>query len=70
MNRGLPVTDAPKGSIVAFATSPGKTPSDGDSGKSPFTKNLIRVMQRKGLKIEDVFKEVRVAEVILFLRLL
>ena len=61
MNRGLTVTDAPQGSIVAFATSPGKTASDGDSGNSPFTKNLIRVMQRKGLKIEDVFKEVRVA---------
>ena len=61
MSRGLTVTDAPQGSIVAYATSPGKTASDGDSGNSPFTKNLIRVMQRKGLKIEDVFKEVRVA---------
>jgi hypothetical protein len=61
MTRGLTVTDAPQGSIVAYATSPGKTASDGDSGNSPFTKNLIRVMQRKGLKIEDVFKEVRVA---------
>lgn len=61
MSRGLTVTEAPQGSIVAYATSPGKAASDGDGGNSPFTKNLIRVMQRKGVKIEDVFKEVRVA---------
>ena len=61
MSRGLTVTDAPQGSIVAYATSPGKAASDGDGGNSPFTKNLIRVMQRKGVKIEDVFKEVRLA---------
>ena len=59
MSRGLTVTEAPQGSIVAYATSPGKAASDGDGGNSPFTKNLIRVMQRKGLKIEEVFKEVR-----------
>jgi len=61
MSRGLTVTEAPQGSIVAYATAPGKAASDGDVGNSPFTKNLVRVMQRKGLKIEDVFKEVRVA---------
>ena len=61
MSRGLTVTEAPQGSIVAYATSPGKAASDGDGGNSPFTKNLIRVMQRKGVKIEDVFKDVRVA---------
>ena len=59
MSRGLTVTDAPQGSIIAYATSPGKTASDGDSGNSPYTKNLIKAMQRKGVKIEEVFKEVR-----------
>ncbi len=59
MSRGLTVTDAPQGSIIAYATSPGKTASDGDGGNSPYTKNLIKAMQRKGAKIEDVFKEVR-----------
>ena len=59
MSRGLTVTEAPQGSIVAYSTSPGKAASDGDGGNSPFTKNLIRVMQRKGMKIEDAFKEVR-----------
>lgn len=59
LSRGLTVTDAPQGSIIAYATSPGKTASDGDGGNSPYTKNLVRAMQRKGVKIEDVFKEVR-----------
>ena len=59
MSRGLTVTDAPQGSIIAYATSPGKTASDGDGGNSPYTKSLIKAMQRKGVKIEDVFKEVR-----------
>lgn len=59
VGRGLAVTEATQGSIVAYATSPGKAASDGDEGSSPFTRNLIRVMQRKGMKIEDVFKEVR-----------
>ena len=59
MSRGLTVTDAPQGSIIAYATSPGKTASDGEGGNSPYTKSLIKAMQRKGVKIEDVFKEVR-----------
>jgi hypothetical protein len=59
LSRGLTVTDAPQGSIIAYATSPGKTAADGDGGNSPYTKNLVRAMQRKGVKIEDVFKEVR-----------
>ena len=59
MSRGLTVTEAPQGSIVAYSTSPGKPAQDGDGSNSPFTKNLIRVMQRKGMKIEDAFKEVR-----------
>ena len=61
MSRGLTVTDAPQGSIIAFATSPGKTAADGDGGNSPYTKNLIRAMQLKGVQIEQVFKDVRQA---------
>ena len=61
LSRGLTVIEAPQGSIIAFATSPGKTAADGDGGNSPYTKNLIRAMQLKGVQIEQVFKEVRQA---------
>jgi uncharacterized caspase-like protein len=61
MTRIQTATEVPTGYIVGYATSPGKFASDGDDGNSPFTKNLIRLIPRKGLKIEDVFEQVRVA---------
>ena len=56
---GLAAVDAPKGSLIAFATSPGKVAADGDGRNSPYTKYLVRAMQQPNKKIEEVFKEVR-----------
>ncbi len=60
-SRGLAQMDAPKGTIIAYATSPGKVASDGDPKErnSPYTKNLVKAMQQPNLPIEQVFKEVR-----------
>lgn len=58
-SRGLANMDAPKGTIIAYATSPGKVASDGDGRNSPYTRNLVRVMQQPNKPIEQVFKEVR-----------
>jgi len=58
-NRGLATMDAPQGTIIAFATSPGKVAADGIGRNSPYTKNLIKVMQVPNLPIEQVFKNVR-----------
>jgi len=57
-SRGLANVDAPRGSIVAYATSPGSVADDGDGQHSPYTKALLDKLQVQGLKIEDVFKEV------------
>jgi len=35
--RGLGVMETPKGAVLAYATSPGKTASDGTGRNSPFT---------------------------------
>jgi len=51
--------DAPQGTIIAFATSPGKVAADGEGRNSPYTKNLLKVMQVPNLPIEQVFKQVR-----------
>jgi uncharacterized caspase-like protein len=51
--------EAPRGTIVAYATSPGKVASDGDGRNSPYTKHLVRAMQTPNKPIELVFKEVR-----------
>ena len=56
---GLAQVDAPRGTIVAFATSPGKVAADGQGRNSPYTKNLVKAMQVPNTPIEQVFKQVR-----------
>ncbi|MBU8892904.1 MAG: caspase family protein [Bacteroidales bacterium] len=57
--RGLTFMDAPSGSIIAYATAPGKTASDGYGENSPYTSALIQCMEIPNIKIEDFFKKVR-----------
>ena len=58
-SRGLAVMDAPRGTIIAYSTSPGKVAQDGDGRNSPYTKSLVKAMQKPNVPIEQVFKEVR-----------
>jgi len=58
-NRGLAQTMAPKGSFIAYATAPGKVASDGSGANGLYTQELLKALSKKGLQIEDVFKEVR-----------
>lgn len=60
-NRGLATIDAARGTFIAFSTAPGKEATDGTGSNSPYTKHLVRMLERKGLPIEQVFKEVRKA---------
>jgi Caspase domain len=57
--QGLAQMDAPSGAVVAFATSPGSVASDGAGRNGLYTQYLIENVQRPGLKIEEVFKQVR-----------
>ena len=50
----------PEGSIVAYSTAPGTIAYDGDGRNSPYVAELSKHMLTPGLKIEDVFKRVRV----------
>ena len=56
---GLAYVTAPTGTIVAYATAPGKLATDGDQEHSVYTRALAAGMQRRGVKIEDMFKAVR-----------
>ena len=60
LSRGLAVMETPKGSLIAYATSPGKTADDGRGRNSPFTMHLLREVLVPGRPIELVFKAVRV----------
>lgn len=58
---GLVQMDAPVGSIIAFATAPGAEASDGTAKNGLYTHYLLKYMSLPGLKVEDVFKRVRLA---------
>jgi len=55
-----PVYVAPTGSIISFATAPGRTASDGDGENGLYTQELIKAMQQPNKNLEEVFKAVRI----------
>jgi Caspase domain len=57
--KGLAFMDAPSGSLIAYATSPGRTAADGSGRNGLYTSMLLKYIQQKGLQIEEVFKNVR-----------
>jgi hypothetical protein len=57
--KGLSQFDAPVGSLIAYATSPGNVASDGSGKNGLYTENLVRELSRRGTKIEDALKRVR-----------
>ena len=57
--RGLAAIDAPKGSIIAYATAPGSTASDGSGRNGLYTGALLKHMQVPGRILEEVFSATR-----------
>jgi len=57
---GLAEMKSARGTLIAFATSPGKTALDGEEGKnSPFTRALLTHLPTPGLEIGLALKRVR-----------
>jgi len=56
---GLAQMEAPKGSLIAYATAPGRTAADGEGRNGLYTQELLKQLQVPGLTIEQVFKNVR-----------
>lgn len=57
--QGLSQFDAPVGSLLAYATSPGNVASDGGGQHGLYTENLLRELGQKGTRLEDCLKRVR-----------
>lgn len=57
--KGLSQFDAPVGSLLAYATAPGRVASDGSGKHGLYTENLLREFSTTGTSIEDAFKRVR-----------
>jgi hypothetical protein len=56
---GLAQMDAPRGTLIAYATAPGKVAQDGDGANSTYTTALLKALGEPGLPVESVFKRVR-----------
>jgi len=57
--RGLARMDAPVGTIIAYATAPGKVASDGQGSNGLFTRFLLKHMKTKGIDISEVLRLTR-----------
>jgi Caspase domain len=63
LTRGLAVVKMPKevrGTMIAYATSPGDVARDGSGKNGLYTEELVRHLRTPGLRLEDVFKLTRV----------
>ncbi|SPF32901.1 Peptidase C14, caspase catalytic subunit p20 [Syntrophobacter sp. SbD1] len=61
ISQGLASIEAPTGTLIAYATAPGSVANDGEGENGVYTGELIKAMVQPGLKLEDVFKQVRSA---------
>jgi|WetSurMetagenome_2_1015567.scaffolds.fasta_scaffold00003_241 uncharacterized protein (TIGR02145 family) len=57
--KGLAFMNAPKGTIIAYATAPGSTASDGYGKNGLYTSAILESIQIPNITIEEMFKRVR-----------
>lgn len=57
--QGLAQINAPTGTLIAYATAPGKVAADGEGRNGRYTEELLAAIDTPGIKVEDVFKRVR-----------
>ena len=60
-SRGLAAIDAARGTLIAYATAPGSLAADGDGANGLYTTELLAALAVPDLKVEEVFKRVRIA---------
>jgi hypothetical protein len=56
---GLAFMNAPTGSLIAYATSPGRTASDGSGSNGLYTSALLENIKTPGINILQMFQNVR-----------
>jgi len=61
--QGLAEMRAPTGSLIAYATAPGKVAADGSGRNGLYTQHLLRNIVTPGLSVTDMFMNVREAVV-------
>lgn len=61
VNRGFARMEPARGTLVLYATEPGKVAQDGDGSNGVFTEKLLQAMDQPGLSVEEVFKSTALA---------
>jgi hypothetical protein len=56
---GLAQVDAPTGTLIAYATAPGRVASDGAGQNGLYTSELLKKMRIPGLSVTEMFMRVR-----------
>lgn len=56
---GLAQVDAPTGTLIAYATAPGRVAADGVGENGLYTSELLKAMRLPGLTATDMFMQVR-----------
>lgn len=59
-SKGLASMSAPPGTLITFSTKPGFTALDGEGKNSPYTSELLKALDVPGLRLEDIFRAVRI----------
>jgi hypothetical protein len=57
---GLASIDAPAGTMIAYATAPGKVAADGAGENGLYTGELVRQLAMPGQAVEAIFKQTRI----------
>ena len=58
-SEGLAQVDAPTGTLIAYATAPGRVAADGAGENGLYTSELLQAMRLPGLSATDMFMQVR-----------
>jgi len=58
---GLAAVQAARGSFIAYSTAPGRLARDGRGRNSPYARALLRHIKTPGVRVEQMFKKVRIA---------
>lgn len=58
--RGLAMMEAPIGSLIGFAPSPGKVAEDGTGRNGIYTEHLLKFLEHPGLSLRDVLLKIRI----------
>jgi hypothetical protein len=58
---GLAQMQAPRGTLISYATQPGNVAMDGATGHSPYTAALAEAIRKPGIPILEVFNQIGLA---------